>query len=261
MTDRIETRLFVADSLVSGATIKLSASQLHHLRHVLRLAPGALLSLFNGRDGAWLARLVALGKTAGQVELLRQLEPQRPEPDLWLLFSPLKRHRLDFLVEKVTELGIARLLPVLTERSVVRRVNEASLREAAREAAEQCERLSVPEVAALQSLGQALDGWPPARRLYICAESGRAQPLTEALRAGPAAFVTGPEGGFSQRELDAVLSLPFVTPVGLGPRILRAETAAMAAVASWQTLCGDASRRPPDDRAVAGRATTGSQEE
>lgn len=252
--ERIETRLYVESDLALGARVELSGAQAHQLRHVLRLGAGAQLSLFNGRDGAWLARLDHLNKTTAIAEVTGLLEAQRAEPDLWLVFAPMKRHRLDFLIEKATELGAARLCPVLTERSQVRRINEKKLWEGAREAAEQSERLSVPEVLPLTDLFTLLGEWPAGRKLYLCAEAGEAKPLAQALSPGPAAFVTGPEGGYSQRELDALSSLAFVTPVGLGPRILRAETAAIAALSVWQALEGDGRDRPPALRAVAGRA-------
>ena len=254
---RIETRLFVPDALAAGAVVGLDHGQAHHLRSVLRLAPGARLALFNGRDGAWSARLEGLGKGWASLVVEALLQPQRPEPDLWLCFAPIKRARLDFLVEKASELGVARIVPVITQHTIVSRVNAERLRANAREAAEQCERLSVPEVAEPVTLAALLESWPAPRRLFLCAEAGPARPLAEAVTAappGPAAFMTGPEGGFSPRELDALAKRPFVSPVGLGPRILRADTAALAALAAWQALAGDGKERPPADRAVPGRA-------
>ena len=197
----------------------------------------------------------------------RRPQAQRPEPDLWLCFAPIKRARLDFLAEKATELGASRLVPVMTRHTIVTRVNGERLAANAREAAEQCERLSVPTVAAPVKLEALLADWPAERRLFLCAEAGAARPIAEALLAEagldeaglaegaprPAAFLTGPEGGFSAAELDALAKLPFVVPVGLGPRILRADTAAIAALASWQAILGDGKERPPEARATAGR--------
>ncbi len=257
MADRIETRLYVPDSLAAGAAVGLDHGQAHHLRSVLRLAPGARLALFNGRDGAWSARLEGLGKGWASLAVEALIQPQRPEPDLWLCFAPIKRARQDFLAEKASELGVARLLPVITQHTIVTRVNVERLQANAREAAEQCERLSVPAVAEPVTLAALLDAWPAERRLFVCAEAGEARPLAEAVQAaphGPAAFLTGPEGGFSPRELDALAKRPFTTAVGLGPRILRADTAGIAALAAWQALAGDGKERPPDDRAVPGRA-------
>lgn len=259
MSSSIETRLFVEEPLAEGAVIGLDHARAHYLRSVLRLAPGAAIALFNGRDGAWRARLEGLGKGWASLQVESLLQPQAPEPDLWLCFAPIKRARLDFLAEKATELGASRLQPVMTQHTIVTRVNGERLAANAREAAEQCERLSVPEVRAPAKLTELLAGWPAERRLYLCAEAGAARPIAEALLAAaqepprPAAFMTGPEGGFSPAELDALANQSFVVPVGLGPRILRADTAAIAALASWQAILGDGKERPPADRAQAGR--------
>jgi 16S rRNA (uracil1498-N3)-methyltransferase len=253
---KIATRLFVEPPLAAGQTLGLDAQRAHFLRSVLRLQRGAELALFNGRDGEWLARIEGLGKGWASLELLHQRRPQAPEPDLWLAFAPIKRARLDFMVEKAAELGASRLLPVFTEHTDVSRVNGERLQANTREAAEQCERLSVPEVAAPCSLSELTAGWPAERRLLLAAESGDAPPAAEALaaererlggRAGaaPWAVLVGPEGGFAPGELDALRKLPFVTAVGLGPRILRADTAAIALLACWQAWLGDGDGRPP----------------
>lgn len=248
------TRLYVEAALAPGQTIGLDHGQAHFLRSVLRLATGTRLSVFNERDGEWLAEIEALGKGWCSLVLIEQRRVAGSEPDLWLVFAPIKRARIDFLAEKATELGCALLQPVMTRFTAVSRVNEERLAANAREAAEQCERLTVPEVRATMTFGQLLDGWPPNRRLLVCAEWGEARPIAEALQAaraatpgdpGPWAVMTGPEGGFAESELDALRKLPFVTPVGLGPRILRADTAALAAIACWQAMLGDGARRPP----------------
>ncbi len=258
MTERVTTRLFVEDDLRPGAAVGLDHARAHFLRSVLRLERCAALALFNGRDGEWLARIEGLGKGWASLLVERQTRAQQPEPDLWLLFAPIKRARIDFLAEKATELGVARLLPVLTKRTVVTRVNRERLAANAREAAEQCERLTVPEVAEPQELFAALAGWPPGRRLLLCAEAGEARPIAEVLAearssgstGGPEspesrwAIITGPEGGLEKTELDALCELPSVTPVGLGPRVLRADTAALAALACWQAMLGDGGERP-----------------
>jgi 16S rRNA (uracil1498-N3)-methyltransferase len=263
MSGEISTRLYVEDELSEGAVIGLDHPRAHYLRAVLRLEKGALLALFNGRDGAWLARLEGLGKGWASLIVERLLQAQRPEPDLWLCFAPIKRARLDFLAEKASELGVSRLVPVMTRHTIVSRVNRERLAANAREAAEQCERLSVPEVAEPLDLGRLIDGWFLGRRLYVCAESGAARPLAEVLleerqRQGsgptePAAFLTGPEGGFAAVELDLLARQAFVMPVGLGPRILRADTAGLVALSCWQALLGDAKERPPAERALPGR--------
>ncbi len=251
---RIETRLYLDEELAEGRTLGVDHARAHYLRSVLRLSRGAELALFNGRDGEWLARLDGLGKGWASLTVGHQLRAQDATPDLWLVFAPIKRARIDFLAEKATELGVARLQPVITRHTAVARVNTERLAANAREAAEQCGRLGVPEVCAPCSLFALLAEWPAERRLLLCAEAGPARPIAEVLAeragqasAGPAPFavLTGPEGGFAQSELDGLLDLPFVTPVGLGPRILRADTAALAALACWQALLGDGRERPP----------------
>lgn len=246
-------RLHVDASLAEGARLDLNPSQTHYLRSVLRLAPGRNLLLFNGRDGEWLAQISDLGKRKTAVSVLTRRREQRQEPDLWLLFAPIKGDRIDAVAEKATELGVSRLQPVMTRYTVVTRVNVDRLRARAMEAAEQCGRMSVPEVSEPRPLRDVLAAWPQDRRLFACAEAGPARPLAEVLaenrahRAAvpPAALLVGPEGGFSPDELDLLAELPFVTAVGLGPRLLRADTAAIAALALWQGLRGDGDRRPP----------------
>jgi 16S rRNA (uracil1498-N3)-methyltransferase len=248
------TRLYVEGALAAGQTLGLDHGQSHFLRSVLRLGPGAQLAVFNGVAGEWLAEIEGLGKGWCSLQVLAQRREAAPEPDLWLVFAPIKRARIDFMAEKATELGCSLLQPVMTRFTSVSRVNEERLAANAREAAEQCERLTVPQVRATVSFGQLLDDWPRDRRLLVCAEWGEAQPIAAALQAlraelgaepGPWAVMTGPEGGFAESELDALRKLPFVTPVGLGPRILRADTAALAALACWQAVLGDGAARPP----------------
>lgn len=265
--EKIETRLHVEEDLASGATVGLDHARAHFLRSVLRLGRGAMLVLFNGRDGEWLARLDGIGKGWASLAVERQLRAQTTEPDLWLLFAPIKRARIDFLAEKATELGVSRLQPVFTKRTAVSRVNTERLAANAREAAEQCERLTLPEVLPPKDLFAAMADWPEGRRLLVCAESGPARPIGEALAEAAAkaadggsengsvdrsikwAIMSGPEGGLEKSELDALIELPFVTLVGLGPRVLRADTAALAALACWQSVLGDGGRRPPrEDR-------------
>ncbi len=251
---RSEARLHVAADLAEGEPVALGSGQAHYLRDVLRLGPGASVTLFNGRDGEWRGRIEDLGKKGGRIHVERQTRPQLPEPDLWLVFAPLKSDRLDFLVEKATELGVAALAPVFTRHTAVGRVNLERMRARAIEAAEQCERLTVPQVLPAVTLDERLASWPPERRLLACAEAGMASPIAEALAAvaaelldapRPWAVLAGPEGGFAAAELDGLGKLPFVTCVGLGPRVLRAETAALAALACWQAILGDGRVRPP----------------
>ena len=240
------TRLYVATDLAAGASIELSPEQAHYLKSVLRLAPGARVALFNGRDGEWSAIVEAFGRSSGSVGVVERLHAQLAEGDLWLVFAPVKRARIDFLVEKATELGASVLQPVITERTQVERVKLDRLRANVIEAAEQTHRLTLPEVRAPMALERLLSGWPEGRRLILCDETGEAPDIATALGAqarGTWALLVGPEGGFAQRELDLLRKLPFVCPVGLGPRVLRADTAALAALAVFQALLGDWARR------------------
>ncbi len=240
------TRLFVEADLAKGADVPLSEAQAHHLRHVMRRADGAELRLFNGRDGEWRGTLALQGKKAANAHVGAQTRPQAAEPDLWLCFAPIKRARIDLVAEKATELGASVLQPVLTQHTTVERVNVERLQANAREAAEQTERLSVPEVRVPLELMKLLAEWPSGRRLLMCDETGGGPPIAEVLakldagaRAAPWAIVIGPEGGFAAAELDALRRIKDVTSVGLGPRILRADTAALAALSVWQALIGD----------------------
>ena len=237
------TRLHVViDDLMAGASVALDASQAHYLKNVLRLELGAPVALFNGRDGEWRAVIEGFGKGTCALKVEQRTREQTPEPDLWLVFAPVKRARIDFLVEKATELGVSALQPVLTERTQVERVNLDRLRANVREAAEQTERLTLPEVRVPLALARALELWPAGRRLLLCDESGTSPDIVSALHAeqpGVWGVLTGPEGGFTQRELDALRNLPFVCAIGLGPRVLRADTAALAALAVFQALLGD----------------------
>lgn len=249
MTDRPRTRLFVESDLADGAAVDCSRDQAHYLTHVLRLTPGDPVALFNGRDGEWLARIDAVGKKSATLAVERQRRPQAPETDLWLVFAPVKRAPLDFLVQKATELGVSALMPAITRRTVVERVKRERMEANAMEAAEQCERLTVPRIEDARPLSRILDGWPAERRILLCAEAGEATPIGEFLqgadRGAPWAVLTGPEGGFDQTELDLLAKFPNVNAVGLGPRILRADTAALAALACWQAVLGDWRNRPP----------------
>ncbi len=239
-------RLYVEESLVQGAGLGLDADRAHYLRNVLRLEPGASVALFNGRDGEWLGHIDAVDKRGAMVSLRRQLRPQDAEPDLWLCFAPIKKARIDFIAEKATELGVSALQPVFTRHTAMTRVNVERLRANAVEASEQTERLSVPAVREPLALEDLLQAWPSGRRLLLADEAGGGRPIAEALaglddtaKRSPWALLVGPEGGFARAELDALRKLPFVTAVGLGPRILRADTAALAALACWQALLGD----------------------
>ena len=240
------TRLFVEAGLSAGSETSLDEAQAHYLRHVMRRADGAPLLLFNGRDGEWRAELSLRGKKGAAAQVTEQTRSQGREPDVWLCFAPIKRARIDYIAEKATELGVAVLQPVLTQHTAVERVNVERLRAHAVEAAEQTERLSVPQVRAPVDLTRLIGEWPPERRLLMCDETGGGPPIAEALgglddaaRMAPWGIVIGPEGGFARPELAALRRMKDVTAVGLGPRILRADTAALAALACWQALVGD----------------------
>jgi 16S rRNA (uracil1498-N3)-methyltransferase len=240
---QVATRLYLPGALVEGGTADIDAAQAHRLRHVLRLGPGVAVAGFNARDGEFLCRIAELARSRGSLSVEARLRAPAGEGDLWLVFTPIKRLRLDWLIEKGTELGVGAFVPVMTARTQPERIGRDRLLAHAVAAAEQSERLSVPEIRAPETLAVLLAGWPAGRRLIVCDETGGGRPIAEALagllRVEPAAFLIGPEGGFTQTELDALADLPFVTRAGLGPRVLRAETAALAALAAFQAIAGD----------------------
>ncbi len=200
------------------------------------------MALFNGRDGEWLAEIAQAAKRGVTATCLRQTAAQAGVPDIWLAFAPVKKTPADYLVQKATELGVSCLLPVFTRRTIVARINEERLAANAIEAAEQSGRLTVPEIRGAVAFDKLLAAWPKDRRLLFCDEGGDAKAMTQAAResrGGPTGILTGPEGGFDPEERKALRALPFVVPVTLGPRILRADTAALAALAIWQAVAGD----------------------
>jgi 16S rRNA (uracil1498-N3)-methyltransferase len=236
------TRLFVAAALEPGASVALDDGQSHYLLHVLRAGAGDRVLLFNGRDGEWQAEIASAAKRGVTLAVRRQTLEQAQAPDVWLVFAPVKKTPSDYLAQKATELGVAKLQPVFTRRTIVSRINQERLLANAVEAAEQSARLSVPEIGAAVGLEKLLAAWPCERRLFFCDEGGDAKPLADAVRdagGGPAAILTGPEGGFDPAEREWLRTLSFVTPVTLGRRILRADTAALAALAVWQSVAGD----------------------
>ena len=233
-------RLHLDQPLAPGQPLTLDGDQANYLFAVMRLGPGDRLAVFNGRDGEWSAQVVQAGKRGGVLEALAQTRAPAPLPDLWLLFAPLKKARTDFLVEKAVELGAARLIPVQTDFTNADRIRQDRLQAHAVEAAEQCGGLSVPVVEDLRPLTRLLADWPAGRRLMWCDETalGGATALA-GLPRGPWAVLIGPEGGFSPAEQARLRGLPFVQRISLGPRILRAETAAVAALVLWQSALGD----------------------
>lgn len=245
-------RLMIDAALTPNAELQLDEDQARHVGTVLRLEEGDGLRVFNARDGEWAARIVAKKKRSISVRLEARLREARPTPDLDLLFAPVKRHATDLIVEKATELGVRRIRPVITQRTIAETVRVDRLQSIAREAAEQTERFDAPEIVAPLSLAKALDGWDASRPLVYADEAGdeegaawggergRAAPIAQALPSGDAlALLIGPEGGFTPEERRMLRALPFVVPVSLGPRILRAETAVIAALSVIQSAWGD----------------------
>lgn len=235
-------RLYVEDALAAGAEAALSGAQVHYLRNVMRAEAGQSVRLFNGRDGEWRARIAKLGKHGGSAVCEERTRTQENGADLWLLFAPIKRQPIDYLAGKATELGVSQLIPVITQHTIVPRVKIARLRAHAVEAAEQSQRLSVPEIAEAAKLESVLAAWDGSRKLIFCDEGGKARPIAKALTDAKAekwALLTGPEGGFSGEERAQLYGLDFVIPVSLGKRILRADTAAIAALGAFQAIAGD----------------------
>jgi 16S rRNA (uracil1498-N3)-methyltransferase len=231
-------RLYVDQLLSEAAALTLEGPPANYLANVLRLGAGDKVKLFDNRSGEWLAEIVEAGRKRVSLRVAKHLRDREPVPDLWLLFAPIKRGRIDWLVEKATELGVARLVPVLTQRTIVERLNAERLFAHAVEAAEQCERTVLPELAEPRKLEAVLREWPSGRTLYFADEGGGA-PMLSAVAPGPAAILIGPEGGFTDAERAAMGALPQARPVSLGPRILRADTAAIAAAALWMAAAGD----------------------
>lgn len=246
-----KTRLYKDGPLEKGALLPLEAASAHHVLVALRLGAGDTVSVFNGRDGEWVGTLETVSRKSADVRINKQIRPQIAEPDIWLLFAPLKKTATDYTVEKATELGAARLIPVSTRRTETKRLNVERLNATARDAAQQSERLSIPAIDELRPLGAVLSDWDPSRTLFVAAERYDLMSHSQVERnttslfqvarrtIGPHAILIGPEGGFETEELDGALKLPFVVPVNLGPRILRAETAAIVALTIWQTAAGE----------------------
>lgn len=235
-------RLFVTAALSGGATIDLDRDQSHYVLNVLRMDEGARILAFNGRDGEWLCRLRKNGKRDARLATEEQTRLQTPPGELTYLFAPLKQARLDYMVQKAVEMGVSALRPVVTRHTQVNRVNAERLRANVVEAAEQCGILSVPEVLDEMKLEAVLAAWEPDRLLIFCDEDAEVADPVAALAsapAGPASLIIGPEGGFSDEERRQLLGLPKVLRLSLGPRILRADTAAVAALAILQAVRGD----------------------
>ena len=231
-------RLFIRQPLEKGARVALDANQTNYLGNVLRLGPGAKLLLFDGQSGEWLARIDEAKKKMMILDVEERTREAEVMPDLWLAFSPVKRTKTDWLVEKATELGAARLLPIITQRTIAERVKLDRLEGIAIEAAEQCGRTRLPEITEPVSLKQLLGSRDPARRLYFADEQG-GELAARTFSSGPGLILIGPEGGFSDDERASIRAAPNVAPISLGPRILRAETAALSALAVYMAVAGD----------------------
>lgn len=233
-------RLYVETPLSDGIELPIAGSQAHYLISVMRMKPGAPVKLFDNISGEWLAEVAALGKRDLILKVDGHLRPKERVPDLWLIAAPIKKGRIDLVAEKACELGVARYQPVVTRRTVIERLNLERLRAHMIEAAEQCGRTALPELDEPVKLAALLKLWPEGRTLFFADESG-GTPFGDAasVHSGAAAILIGPEGGFDEEERAAIRALPQAVPISLGPRILRAETAAIAALALWMGSAGD----------------------
>jgi 16S rRNA (uracil1498-N3)-methyltransferase len=231
-------RLFVRQPLAVGASVELDAGQANYVGNVMRLGTGAELLVFDGKSGEWLARVATVSKKHTSLIVERKTRDAETVPDVWLAFAPVKRAQTDWLVEKATELGVARLLPVITQRTIAERVKLDRLQSIAIEAAEQCGRTVLTKIEEPTALKRLLVERNPTRALYFADETGGGRAM-DAFVPGPALVLIGPEGGFTADERTAIRACVNTTPISLGPRILRAETAALAALAAWMSAVGD----------------------
>ena len=250
VTTAVKARLYVADDLVAGGGITPDKDQSHYLMNVMRLTDGALVALFNGRDGEWTASVTATGRKSCVLTPTVQTRLQQPSPDLWVLFAPVKKARLDFMAQKASEMGASVIWPVRTEYCQVTRVNDHRLAANAIEAAEQTERLDIAKIRDFEPLGAALDAIEDDRCLIWCDEDiandaahNAITVLGASARPDKAAILIGPEGGFSETERQILRRRDNCVPVSLGPRILRADTAVIAAIACFQSVWGDWAHR------------------
>ncbi len=235
-------RLYVDVSLRAHEQLTLSPAHVNYLINVMRKKVSDRILLFNGQDGEWLAEICSAEKKHAAVEVLEQTRKQKQEPDIWLVFAPVKHVHTDFIIEKATELGVSDLFPVFTERTIATRVNEEKFKSNAIEAAELAERLSIPNINPAQKFSKLLSEWPKDRYILFCDESGKGRPVKDVLAQAPKgkwAICIGPEGGFTERECNMLHEKENVYPVTLGPRIMRADTAALAALTIWQEHLGD----------------------
>lgn len=253
MQNKPKIRLYVDAPLAAGAQIAISEAQSHYLMHVMRSREGQPLLVFNGQQGEWLAEISKADKKHTQLLLQKQLRAQTASPDIWLAFAPVK-NKNEIIIEKAVELGVSKILPVLTRYTVVRSINEERMQARIIEAAEQCGRLDIPELEPAKELEAALANWPKGRSLLFADERGgkALKSLFAESSPQPKALLVGPEGGFAEEEQHRLHTLPFVTPFSLGPRILRADTAAIAALSCLMAWQGDWHQQPCHPTLVAG---------
>ena len=239
-SDMNKIRLFVDHTLGEAQSVPLNKDQAHYIFSVMRKSIGETILIFDGNNGEWEASIEEISKKSGVLLCIKQTKPQIMPPDLWLFFSPLKKVRTDFIVEKATELGVAKIIPVQTEHTNADRVNLSRLSAHAIEAAEQCGGTYIPKIEELQKINEVLENFPPDRRLLFCDEKLQASEVNlENLKKGKWAILVGPEGGFSEIERNYLKGLKFTFSISLGPRILRADTAAVTAISLWQNYLGD----------------------
>ena len=239
-SDMNKIRLFVDHTLGKAQSVPLNKDQAHYIFSVMRKSIGETILIFDGNNGEWEASIEEISKKSGVLFCIKQTKPQIMPPDLWLFFSPLKKVRTDFIVEKATELGVAKIIPVQTEHTNADRVKLSRLSAHAIEAAEQCGGTYIPKIEELQKINEVLENFPPDRRLLFCDEKLQASEVNlENLKKGKWAILVGPEGGFSEIERNYLKGLKFTSSISLGPRILRADTAAVTAISLWQNYLGD----------------------
>ena len=239
-SDMNKIRLFVDHTLGEAQSVPLNKDQAHYIFSVMRKSIGETILIFDGNNGEWEASIEEISKKSGVLLCIKQTKPQIMPPDLWLFFSPLKKVRTDFIVEKATELGVAKIIPVQTEHTNADRVNLSRLSAHAIEAAEQCGGTYIPKIEELQKINEVIENFPPDRRLLFCDEKLQTSEVNlENLKKGKWAILVGPEGGFSEIERNYLKGLKFTFSISLGPRILRADTAAVTAISLWQNYLGD----------------------
>ena len=239
------TRIYTEKKLILGDIVEISSAKFHHVSRVLRIKKGDIVSLFNCLDGEFLAEVVFLKKRSCDAKIIKRIRKEELQNDIWILFAPIKKIRLDFLIQKVTELGVSGIFPVFTRNTIVSRVSQQRMKTYAISASEQTDRLSVPEIFSSAKLTKVIDRWPQGRKLLVCDETGNGKSMIETLsmktfdNVSQWAILIGPEGGFEKTEIEFLANQNFVTLVSLGPRLLRADTAAIASLSCWQSVRGD----------------------